>query len=125
MSCLEINCAAAPFRICRKSRSGFNHEERFLGGREAGKIRELYRVICESHGEKSECELRKNQEVETEWEMSEESKKVNSADQIDLLGALRFKTQIESKKLSTGESEEILENGTHGMGERTSDGRNL
>ena len=46
-------------------------ENAFSGVRETNKIRELYRVICEITEKGSECEIRKNQEIETEWEMLE------------------------------------------------------
>ena len=47
-------------------------------------------------------ELEKKQEIATEWGFLEESKKVNSADQIDQFNALRFKTQMGSKNYQVG-----------------------
>ena len=103
------------FKIGRKSRSEFNHEERFLEVQETKKIRQLYRAICENPEKKSERGLRKKKEIEIEGKLSEESKKLNSADRIDQLAALRFKAQMGSNRLSMGEIEEISENQMPGM----------
>ena len=61
--------------------------------------------------------MRKKQEIEIEWELSEASKKVNSADQIDQLDALRFKTEMASKNLSRAKIDGILEDEMHVTGE--------
>ena len=47
--------------------------------------------------------MRKKREIETEWELLGGSKKANSADPIDLLGDLRFKTQMGGMDLSREE----------------------
>ena len=60
---------------------------------ETNKFRELFRAICEIPDKPSAIELRKNQEIESEWGSLEESNGVNSADQIGQLNALQFKTQ--------------------------------
>ena len=87
----------------------------FLGIREENKIRELHRVIFEMPEKKSELRTRKKREIETEWELlGGGSKKMNSADPIGQLAALRFKTQMGRKNLSRGKSEEISENGMPG-----------
>ena len=70
----------------------------------ASKIRELYWVIWDVQEKTSGEELRQTQEIETEWELLGASKKVNSADQIDQLNALRLKTQMERKNLSREKS---------------------
>ena len=61
----------------------------------------------------------KEQEIETEWKLSGGSKKVNSADRIDQLAALRFKTQMGSKNLPIAKSEEISENLMPGIRKET------
>ena len=73
------------------------------GRQESNKIRELYRVSFEMMGKKSDG-MGKKQEIETEWELIAESRKVNSADQIDQLGDWRFKTQMASRNLSREKS---------------------
>ena len=60
----------------------------------ANKIRELYRGIFEIPGKSGEIDLRQKKEIETEWEFLEERKEVNSADKIDQLNALRYKTKM-------------------------------
>ena len=66
-----------------------------LKAQETNKIRELCRAIFEFPEKPSEIELRKKKEIETECEFLEESKNVNSADQIDQLNALRCKMQMD------------------------------
>ena len=56
-----------------------------------------------------ERNLERSQKLKLAMDCLGESKKVNSADQIGQLGALRFKTQMISKNLSMGKREGILE----------------
>ena len=62
-----------------------------LGINESGKIREIYRAIGEIPETEKERNVNKMQEVGEEWEAMEEISEVNSANQTDLLEALRFK----------------------------------
>ena len=90
-------------------------QKEILEAQGTSKILELYRVICEFPGQTIEIELGKKRKIETEWEFLEGCKKVNSADQINQLNALRFKTQMESKNLAIETSGNISGNEMPGM----------
>ena len=90
-------------------------EKSILKSRETNRIRGLWRVIWEIPEKPIAIELRKKQEIETEWEFLGESKKLNSADQIGQLNDLRFKTKMGHKNLSGGKSVQFRKNEMPGM----------
>ena len=83
---------------------------------ETHKIRGLNRAMCEFTEKTSEQELRKEKEMEIEWELFAEREKVNSDVKIDQMAPIRFKTQMESKNLSRQKSEKITGGEMPGMG---------
>ena len=95
-------------------------ETAVLKVQETNKIRVIFiGGICEIPEKPGAVELRKQQEIEGEWESSEGNKEANSADRIDQLNALRFRMQSGNKnpKRKCGKIPEIEMSGMGGIQE--------
>ena len=100
----EVILGKCQLKFKENQESNLITEKSIFEVREASRIRELRRIICEIPEKSIEIDLRKKRDIEDECNFLEESKEVNSADQIDQLNALRFKTQMGDKYLSRGRS---------------------
>ena len=88
------------FKLEENRESNLIAKSAFRGNPRTSKIRELYRVICENTENKNRMwDEGEKREIEIERGLLGGSKKVGSADQIDQLGALRFKTPMGRKNL--------------------------
>ena len=105
----EVISGRCQLKLKENQAARLTTEKEILEAQETNKIRGLFRVICEIPEKPIEIELRKKREIEIEWGPLEEIKEVDSADRIDQLKALRFKTQMGNNNLSRGKAMKFWE----------------